>query len=83
MVGMNKKIVQILHLIQRFGPTLDVVVPGFNSTVYSLNFMAEDENIITTISDLKTMVNTLPSSVLGLEHDIDGVYNYDDSLFKN
>jgi hypothetical protein len=36
-----------------------------------------------SIQDLKNKVNTLLSDVLGLEHDIDGVHNYDDGPLKN
>jgi hypothetical protein len=39
---MHKKIVQILRLIQRFGPSLDVAVPGLGSIMSSLGFEAGD-----------------------------------------
>jgi hypothetical protein len=42
MINMHKKIVQILRLIQRFGPSLDVAVPGLGSIVSSLCSVAED-----------------------------------------
>jgi hypothetical protein len=39
---MYKKIVQILRLIQRFGPSFDVAVPGLGSIVSSLGSVVED-----------------------------------------
>jgi hypothetical protein len=40
------------------------------------NSFIDADNIIVTISDLKTKVNTLFSSMLGIEHDIDGLHNF-------
>jgi hypothetical protein len=42
MASMHKKIIQILRLIQRFGPSLDVAVLGLGSIVSSLSSVAED-----------------------------------------
>jgi hypothetical protein len=36
-----------------------------------------------SIQDLKSKLNTALSDILGLEHDIDGVHNYDDGPLKN
>jgi hypothetical protein len=35
------------------------------------------------IANLKTKLNTLLSEVLGIEHEIEGVHNYDDAPLKN
>jgi hypothetical protein len=47
------------------------------------NGFIDANEINNTILDLKTKVNTLLSNVLGLEHDIDGVHNYDDGPLQN
>jgi hypothetical protein len=47
------------------------------------NSFIDADNIIATISDLKTKVNTLLSSVLRIEHDIDGLHNFDSGPLLN
>jgi methyl-accepting chemotaxis protein len=53
-----------------------------NKILRNNSFIDADE-INSTILDLKNKVNTLLSNVLGLEYDIDGVYNYDDGPLQN
>jgi hypothetical protein len=38
--------------------------------------------VTTELTNLKTQINVLLSDVLGLEHEIDGVHNYDDTDLK-
>jgi hypothetical protein len=47
------------------------------------NGFIDADNIIATISDLKTKVNTLLSKVLGTELDIDGLHNFDSGPLLN
>jgi hypothetical protein len=42
MVGIQKKITQLLKLIQQFGPTLNVAIPGLGTIVSSLGSVGED-----------------------------------------
>jgi hypothetical protein len=53
-----------------------------NKILRNNGFIDADE-INSSILDLKNKVNTLLSNVLGLEHDIDGVHNYDDGPLQN
>jgi hypothetical protein len=42
MVGIKKKITQLLRLIQQFSPTLNVAVPGLGTIISSLGSVGED-----------------------------------------
>jgi hypothetical protein len=42
MVGIQKKITQLLKIIQRFGPVLDTIVPGLGGLVGTLGSIGED-----------------------------------------
>jgi hypothetical protein len=46
------------------------------------NGFIDADNIISDIANLKQQLNVLLSDVLGLEHEIDGVHNYDDTSLK-
>jgi hypothetical protein len=47
------------------------------------NGFIDADQINSDIANLKTKLNTLLAEVLGIEHDIDGVHNYDDAPLKN
>jgi hypothetical protein len=47
------------------------------------NGFIDSDQINTDIANLKSKLNTLLSEVLGIEHDIDGVHNYNDAPLKN
>jgi hypothetical protein len=55
----------------------------------AINRILKNNGIVDTaaidakIEQVKTQLNTLLSAVLGLEHTIDGVHNYDDTSMKN
>jgi hypothetical protein len=47
------------------------------------NGFIDADQINADIANLKTKLNTLLSEMLGIEHDIAGVHNYDDAPLKN
>jgi predicted RNA-binding protein len=47
------------------------------------NGYVDIEAVTTELTNLKNQINVLLSDVLGLEHEIDGVHNYDDTDLKS
>jgi hypothetical protein len=51
--------------------------------IFKNNGFIDADNIIATINDLKTKVNTLLSSVIRIEHDIERLHNFDSGTLLN
>jgi hypothetical protein len=52
------------------------------NTILKNNGFIDINHINTVINTLKVQINVLLNEVLGVEHDIDAIHNYDDSSIK-
>ena len=89
---MNKTNFSLIKMTQTYSDTLRSDLPGelrekiklwevLNKILKNNGFIDAD-NIIADLANLKEKLNILLSEVLGVEHEIDGIHNYDDTAIK-
>jgi hypothetical protein len=60
-----------------------LTLTSFLNTILKNNGFIGITHINTVINTLKVQINVLLNEVLGVEHDIDAIHNYDDTSIKS